>query len=77
MNEVALNYLPNAFCFIYVINSTNAGGVQEDRVSDYFIIISCSSLIFLCCCYQMISKEKNEAMKFTVLRNILWTEIRA
>lgn len=32
MNEAVLNYLPNAFCFIYVINSTNAGGVQEDRL---------------------------------------------
>ncbi len=32
MNESVLNYLPNAFCFIYVINSTNAGGIQEDRV---------------------------------------------
>ncbi|KAL9963754.1 hypothetical protein ACROYT_G027290 [Oculina patagonica] len=32
MNESVLDYLPNAFCFIYVINSTNAGGIQEDRL---------------------------------------------
>ena len=32
MNEIVLNYLPHAFCFIYVIKSNNAGGVQEDRV---------------------------------------------
>ena len=32
LNEPVLNYLPRAFCFIYVINSTNAGGIQEDRV---------------------------------------------
>ena len=32
MNEFALSYLPHAFCFIYVINSSNAGGIQEDRV---------------------------------------------
>jgi hypothetical protein len=25
-------YLPNAVAFIYVINSANAGGIQEDRV---------------------------------------------
>ena len=33
MSEFVLNYLPRAFCFMYVINSENAGGVQEDRVS--------------------------------------------
>ena len=32
MNEFVLSYLPHAFCFIYVIKSNNAGGVQEDRV---------------------------------------------
>lgn len=32
MNKFVLDYLPNAFCFIYVIKSSNAGGVQEDRV---------------------------------------------
>lgn len=33
MDEVVKRYLPNAFAFIYVINSGNAGGVQRDRVS--------------------------------------------
>jgi len=32
MSEFVLNYLPRAFCFMYVINSVNAGGIQEDRV---------------------------------------------
>ena len=32
MNEFVLSYLPHAFCFIYVIKSSNAGGIQEDRV---------------------------------------------
>ncbi|XP_022806969.1 uncharacterized protein LOC111344030 [Stylophora pistillata] len=32
MNKFVLDYLSEAFCFIYVINSTNAGGVQEDRL---------------------------------------------
>ena len=35
MNKFALSYLPHAFCFIYVIKSDNAGGVQEDRVRDH------------------------------------------
>ncbi|KAL9963751.1 hypothetical protein ACROYT_G027285 [Oculina patagonica] len=32
MNEFVLSYLPQAFCFIYVIKSNNAGGIQEDRL---------------------------------------------
>lgn len=32
MDEVVIHYLPEAFAFIYVINSANAGGVQQDRV---------------------------------------------
>ena len=35
MDEIVTDYLPEAFSFIYVINSTNAGGVQRDRVSIY------------------------------------------
>ena len=38
MDEIVLNYLPNAFAFIYVINSSNAGGVQTDRVSKLLIL---------------------------------------
>ena len=33
MDDIVVNYLPNAFAFIYVINSSMAGGVQKDRVS--------------------------------------------
>ena len=33
MDEMVREYLPEAFAFIYVINCTNAGGVQKDRVS--------------------------------------------
>ena len=33
VSKVALEYLPQAYAFIYVINSSNAGGMQKDRVS--------------------------------------------
>ena len=33
MDTIVKQYLPEAFAFIYVINSANAGGVQTDRVS--------------------------------------------
>ena len=32
MDEVVKKYLPEAFAFIYVINTANAGGIQKDRV---------------------------------------------
>ncbi|XP_019640989.1 PREDICTED: uncharacterized protein LOC109482625 [Branchiostoma belcheri] len=32
MTQQVLEYIPQAFAFIYVINSANAGGVQEDRL---------------------------------------------
>ncbi|XP_068736761.1 uncharacterized protein [Montipora capricornis] len=32
MNEIVTQYLPQAFAFIYTINSCNAGGVQKDRL---------------------------------------------
>ena len=37
MDDIVINYLSKAFCFLYVINSTNAGGIQKDRVSDCFL----------------------------------------
>ena len=33
MDEIVKQYLPQAFAFIYVLNTANAGGVQKDRVS--------------------------------------------
>ena len=39
MDDIVVNYLPNAFAFIYVINSGNAGGVQQDRVSVYLLLL--------------------------------------
>ena len=34
MDDTVKEYLPEAFAFIYVINSVNAGGIQRDRVRD-------------------------------------------
>ncbi|XP_061179749.1 uncharacterized protein LOC133188377 [Saccostrea echinata] len=36
MTEVLLNFLTEAVAFIYVINTTNAGGVQDDRLVRIF-----------------------------------------
>ena len=43
MDEFVVNYMSNAFCFMYVINTHNAGGVQKDRVRiTYSLCINCS-----------------------------------
>ena len=34
MDEIVTRYLPQAFAFIYVINSASSGGVQKGRVSE-------------------------------------------
>lgn len=32
MTNILMDYLSEAVAFIYVINTTNAGGIQDDRV---------------------------------------------
>ena len=44
MDEIVTQYLPQAFAFIYVINSANAGGVQKDRVSNIATDINLESI---------------------------------
>ena len=39
MDDIVVNYLPNAFAFIYVISSGNAGGVKKDLVSAPLIFL--------------------------------------
>ena len=46
MDEIVTQYLPQAFAFIYVINSANAGGVQKDRVSNIANEINLKTLFF-------------------------------
>ena len=33
VGEITLKYLSRAYAFIYVINTPNAGGLQQDRVN--------------------------------------------
>ena len=35
MDVIVKEYLPEAFAFIYVIKSDNAGGIQPDRVRHF------------------------------------------
>ena len=40
MDDMVKEYLPEAFAFIYVINSVNAGGIQRDRVRESSDIVT-------------------------------------
>ena len=37
MDQAVTQYLPQAFAFIYVINSANSGGIQKDRASIVYV----------------------------------------
>ena len=50
MDEIVTEYLPRAFAFIYTINSSNAGGVQKDRVSDYLVKLKVIYIIIVTIC---------------------------
>ena len=34
MDDIVVNYLQNAFTFIYVIESSNAGGIQSSELGE-------------------------------------------
>jgi hypothetical protein len=38
MNSMLMDFLPNAFGFIFVIDASRAGGVEDDRVWQNFIL---------------------------------------
>ncbi|XP_078600536.1 uncharacterized protein LOC144875471 [Branchiostoma floridae x Branchiostoma japonicum] len=40
MDEVVYDYLQEAFAFIYVINSSNAGGIQKDRLGRLMDVVA-------------------------------------
>lgn len=37
--EMMMDYLPNALVFVFVINVAAAGGLQKDRVSNFYILL--------------------------------------
>ncbi|KAL9963746.1 hypothetical protein ACROYT_G027280 [Oculina patagonica] len=83
MNEFVLSYLPQAFCFIYVIKSNNAGGIQEDRLGkllnhaamlkekasmDVKLFTSCA--LFVCNMWDQIPAENVEDVKRTQIQKL-------
>ncbi|XP_019633270.1 PREDICTED: uncharacterized protein LOC109476704 isoform X1 [Branchiostoma belcheri] len=82
MTSVAMDYLSEAFAFIYVINSASAGGVQEDRLQallqavnsrkgeDDRPLFSPRSAIFVCNKWDLIPPSEREAVKQDTIRKL-------
>ncbi|KAI8480946.1 MAP kinase kinase kinase [Branchiostoma belcheri] len=82
MTSVAMDYLSEAFAFIYVINSASAGGVQEDRLQallqavnsrkgeDDHPLFSPRSAIFVCNKWDLIPPSEREAVKQDTIRKL-------
>ena len=47
MDQILMAYLPKAFAFIYVICSSNAGGIQKDRVCIKSHLKLCTAIILI------------------------------
>eukprot|EP00058_Branchiostoma_floridae_P008076 XP_002593564.1 hypothetical protein BRAFLDRAFT_88492 [Branchiostoma floridae] len=82
MTSIAMDYLSEAFAFIYVINSASAGGVQEDRLQallqtvnsrkgeDDRPLFSPRSAIFVSNKWDLIPPGEREAVKQDTIRKL-------
>ncbi|KAI8488737.1 hypothetical protein Bbelb_335200 [Branchiostoma belcheri] len=89
LTEMVKKYLPNAFAFMYIINSANAGGVQPDRLGDLLQALTHErdpdqppmfdpkSAIFVCNKWDMVpSKEAGEVWDDTIRKlKRCWPEL--
>ncbi|XP_077981433.1 uncharacterized protein LOC144436502 [Glandiceps talaboti] len=82
MTNQVMSYLPNAFGFIYVINSANAGGVQQDRLQKLLRSVSTSgqgsqlrtfdpkSAIFVCNKWDQVPDNEEDLVKADTLTKL-------
>ncbi|KAL9963715.1 hypothetical protein ACROYT_G027249 [Oculina patagonica] len=83
VSKIALEYLPQAYAFIYVINSSNAGGLQEDRLlrilkewsklykEEKSCGITAKSALFVCNKWDEVEKETNPTEKEALHKHII------
>ncbi|XP_022805450.1 uncharacterized protein LOC111342617 [Stylophora pistillata] len=81
MDEEVVKYLPEAFAFVYVINSENAGGVQKDRLEKLLEEVrkvtlnergefSSKCALFVCNKWDQIPQREIEEVKYYVVRKL-------
>ncbi|XP_028411477.1 uncharacterized protein LOC114534129 [Dendronephthya gigantea] len=71
LDDVVSDYLLTAFCFVYVINSSNAGGVQSDRILKLLEKVKnqspecflCERAVFICNKWDLIPSHEKTAVK--------------
>ncbi|XP_068686340.1 mitofusin-1-like [Montipora foliosa] len=81
MDEIVTQYLPQAFAFIYTINSANAGGVQKDRLEKLLENVQnlfregtdqfpSKCALFVCNKWDQVPEKEAKEVKNHVVRNL-------
>ncbi|XP_002732513.1 uncharacterized protein LOC100370751 [Saccoglossus kowalevskii] len=82
MDNIVTSYLNEAFAFIYVINSANAGGVQEDRLQRFLRLVvekkspdeqmkfNARAAIFVCNKWDAVPKVESEKVKQDTMKKL-------
>ncbi|XP_070564252.1 uncharacterized protein [Ptychodera flava] len=82
MDAIVTGYLNEAFAFVYVINSANAGGVQEDRLQRFLRLVlerkspdeqlkfNTRAAIFVCNKWDCVPKKESELVKEDTMKKL-------
>ncbi|XP_044180685.1 uncharacterized protein LOC114957392 [Acropora millepora] len=81
MDEIVTEYLPRAFAFIYTINSSNAGGVQKDRLEKLLENVRKTFLegkrqfpakcaLFVCNKWDLVPKKEDTEVKNHIIKKL-------
>ncbi|KAI8483948.1 hypothetical protein Bbelb_383380 [Branchiostoma belcheri] len=77
MDQVVADYIPKAFAFLYIIDSSRAGGVQEDRLGRLLQLykdnsgnFKSESAMFICNKWDQVPPEEQDKVKSDTLRKL-------
>ncbi|XP_019646383.1 PREDICTED: dual serine/threonine and tyrosine protein kinase-like [Branchiostoma belcheri] len=78
MDKVVADYMPKAFALLYIINSSNAGGVQQDRLGRLLQLYKKNnaddfdpeSAMFVCNKWDFVPPEEQDELKTETLRKL-------
>ncbi|XP_078686626.1 uncharacterized protein LOC144919207 [Branchiostoma floridae x Branchiostoma belcheri] len=82
MDDIIAKYIPSAFAFIYIIDSSRAGGVQQDRLGS--LLVKCrdqgdrseleqfdpKKAIFVCNKWDLVEKDERQEVKDETIRKL-------
>ncbi|RMX55977.1 hypothetical protein pdam_00021724 [Pocillopora damicornis] len=83
MSSFVLNYLPRAFCFMYVLCTSNAGGIQPDRLGKLLtcaqdlrksanldLSLSAACTLFVCNKWDLVEDNEREEVKRDTVKRL-------